>query len=57
MNALGGVHFAVRPERAIFGEAGPEAAIFIPEFMRKPGLQGNERQVRSALMRAILSLR
>jgi hypothetical protein len=58
----GGVVFAPpgQPQNRTFGEgvaSGGETGIFIPEYMKRPGLQGNEAQVRNALMRAILSLR
>ena len=55
--AKGGAALFTKPSTPKVGEAGPELGIFVPEFMKRPGLQGNEREVRSALMRAILSLR
>jgi hypothetical protein len=55
--ARGGVSRAMRgPRRATFGEAGPEQAIFIPQAMRRPGIQGREVQVRRALQDAIRAL-
>jgi hypothetical protein len=50
-----------KPMNRTFGERGPEKAIFIPERgsqfdMTKPGIQGNERQVRSGLQSAYKSL-
>lgn len=57
--ALGGAHYAApgRERVSLYGEAGPEMGIFVPAFMRRPGLQGKEQEVRSALRRALLSLR
>jgi hypothetical protein len=56
MNALGGVRRAtLGPKTATFGEplpngnANPETAIFIPDFMAKMGLQGREKEVIQAL--------
>lgn len=58
--AKGGAFFAKRPTTVTFGEPSTkgETAIFIPEWMRKPGIQSpEESQVRNALLRAILALR
>lgn len=59
MWARGGAHYATRPTRARYGEpsTGGELAIFIPQYMRQPGLQGRESDVRNALLRAIMSIR
>lgn len=59
MWARGGAHFATRPTRASYGEpqTGGELAIFMPQYMTRPGLQGRELDVRNALLRAIMSLR
>lgn len=55
--AKGGVSRATRgAKRATFGERGPETAIFMPDMMKRPGLQGRERQVRRGLQSAYRSL-
>ena len=55
--AKGGAKVFTGPSRPLVGERGSELGIFVKPEMTQPGIQGNERQVRSALMRAILSLR
>jgi hypothetical protein len=47
--AKGGVSRARRSTKATYGEAGPETAIFIPDFMKAPGIQGREQAVARAL--------
>lgn len=54
--AAGGVKTFHKPERPLVGEAGPEKGIFIPERMKRPGLQGNERQVRAGLQSSLREL-
>ena len=55
--AGGGVADAPRgPKRAIYGEAGPESAIFVPETMFRPGVQANEEAVRRALAGSLLRM-
>jgi len=57
--ARGGVAYANRPTRVRFGEpsTGGETAIFVPNRMSQPGLQGREAEVKNALLRAMLMLR
>jgi hypothetical protein len=57
--AKGGAVFATHPMSATFGEpsTGGETAIFIPEWMKQPGIQNpQELQVRRALRQALLQL-
>jgi hypothetical protein len=51
--AKGGVLKATHgPKRVTFGEAGPETAIYIPEWwLKTPGYQGKERQVKESMRR------
>jgi hypothetical protein len=48
---------ATRRTTATFGEAGPETAIFIPEWMKQPGAQGNEMRVMRALLQTLARLK
>jgi len=57
--AKGGVDIIRKPTRLRFGEkpsATPEKVISIPKSMKKPGLQGNERQVRAGLQSSLQEL-
>lgn len=55
--ALGGVDKVNKPTRVTFGEYGPETAIFIPEHMKRPGLQPKEASVIRALDQLLRELR
>jgi hypothetical protein len=56
--ARGGVSTASRgPRRAVYGEAGPEKAIFVPKMMERPGNQGREESVVRALLETLGQLR
>ncbi len=54
--AKGGVKTFRKPSRPLVGEAGEEKGIFVPERMKKKGIQGKERQVRRGLKSAYGSL-
>lgn len=55
--ARGGVIRATRPTTETFGEAGKETAVFVPEWMKKPGIQGKERSIIAALETLLKQLR
>ena len=57
MNARGGVRRATKPTKAIFGEAGPETAVFVPDQMRFGGKQPNEDAVIAALETLLAELK
>lgn len=55
--AKGGVFKAARPTTKTFGEAGKETGVFVPEWMKRPGIQGKERQIVAALETLLRELR
>jgi len=55
--ATGGVVRATRPTTKTFGEAGKETAIFVPEWMKRPGIQGREAHIVAALQQLLSELR
>lgn len=54
--ALGGALNFTHPTKLTVGDAGDELGIFVPDYMYQPGMQGNEEQVRRALMIALMRL-
>ena len=57
MNARGGVRRASKATKAIFGEAGPETAVFVPDYMRRGGKQPNEDRIIAALEQLLAELK
>jgi hypothetical protein len=54
--ARGGVRRASKATREVFGEGGPETAIFVPDAMRQPGKQGEEERVVETMVRVLAKL-
>lgn len=44
------------PARSVFGAVSPETAYIVPDYMFNPGNQGNEDQVRRAMLLALMRL-
>jgi hypothetical protein len=55
--AKGGVFKAGKPTTRTFGEAGKETGIFVPEWMKRPGIQGKEKTIIAALETLLRELR
>lgn len=55
--AKGGVSRVSKPTRSLYGEKGRETAVFVPENMKRPGVQGREREVEAAMKTLLRALR
>lgn len=55
--ARGGVVKARKATTKTFGEAGAETGVFVPEWMKRPGIQGKERSIIAALEALLKQLR